>query len=57
MRPGRICDLIDYWIMEGRDEKNAMKTRAMLEMPPPGYTGSLRNTVWDTDAMLADYGG
>lgn len=57
MTPGRICDLLYYWIMQGRDETDMQKTRAMLEMPPPGYTGSLAGTVWDPAAMLAGYGG
>jgi hypothetical protein len=26
-----------------------------FEVPPPGYTGSLKGTSWDQDIMLDDY--
>lgn len=55
MTPGRICDLMMHWILEGRSAADMDKTRAMIELPPPGYTGSLRGTSWDPDAMLAGY--
>lgn len=55
MTPGRICDLVMYWIMEGRTDNDAYKTRSMLELPPVGYKGSLRGTVWDDGAMLEGY--
>lgn len=53
MTPGRLCDLMQYWIMNGRTDVE----RAQFEVPPPGYRGSLRGTVWDPDAMLSGYGG
>lgn len=31
------------------------KEKSMLELPPPGYTGSLKGTEWDDSAMLAGY--
>lgn len=34
-----------------------MVTRANLEVPPSGYTGSLRGTSWDDDEMLSGYEG
>lgn len=43
------------WIMEGAEEKKRDAVRARFEVPPPGYTGSLRGTVWDEDAVLRTY--
>lgn len=57
MTPGRLCDLMMYWILDRREATDVAITRAKVEMPPPGYSGSLRGTVWDPDAMLASYGG
>ena len=42
--------------MQGRDEADAHQVRAKLEVPPPGYRGSLRGTSWDDDAMLSEFG-
>lgn len=54
MIPNRICDLLMHWILNQPDiDKEA--TRAKLELPPPGYTGSLRGTAWDPDAILDGY--
>jgi hypothetical protein len=44
-----------YWILDGRSEADAHKIRAQLEVPPPGYRGSLRGTSWDDSAMLRDF--
>lgn len=55
MTPGRLADLLFYWILNGRDDADANVVRGKLELPPPGYTGSLRGTSWDPDAMLAAY--
>lgn len=27
----------------------------MLEVPPPGYTGSLKGTVWDHEEIIKGY--
>lgn len=40
---------------EGRKEEEAVKSISMFEVPPPGYTGSLKGTGWDPDAMLDGY--
>lgn len=42
-------------MQEGRKEEDAVKTISMFEVPPLGYTGSLKGTSWDPDAMLAGY--
>lgn len=55
MTPSRLCDLLHYWILDGRSEADMNKTQGMLEMPPPGYVGSLRGTVWDHDVMVSSY--
>lgn len=34
-----------------------MKDRSQFEVPPPGYTGSLKGTGWDPDTMIDDYIG
>lgn len=52
--PHELCDLIFFWIVDGKDEAEAMKSRGMFEVPPKGYRGSLRGTSWDVDAMNAD---
>lgn len=41
--------------MENTDDKKWDAVRARLEVPPPGYTGSLKGTVWDHDEMLKGY--
>jgi hypothetical protein len=51
----RVCDLVFWWIQEGLEEKEWDKVRSRLEIPPPEYTGSLKGTVWDHDAMLEGY--
>jgi hypothetical protein len=40
---------------EGREEKDWFLSRAKLEVPPLGYTGSLAGTGWDQDTMLSEY--
>ncbi len=56
MTPGRLCDLIFYWMREGcKDENEWYKTRSQFEVPPLGYTGSLAGTGWDQDVMLDEY--
>lgn len=55
LTPERACDLIFWWLQENCDAKEWDKVRAKLEVPPPGYTGSLAGTVWDHDEMLAGY--
>lgn len=55
MTPGRIGDLLMHWILDGRSEADAFKTRSRIELPPLGYTGSLRGTVWDDSAVLDGY--
>lgn len=32
-----------------------MTVVAKFEIPPPGYTGSLKGTSWDDEAVLAGY--
>lgn len=32
-----------------------MKVVAMFEIPPPGYTGSLKGTGWDPEAVMEGY--
>lgn len=44
-----------WWMREGREERDWFLTRAKLEVPPVGYTGSLRGTGWDQDTMLTEY--
>jgi hypothetical protein len=50
-----LCDLIFYWIAEGKDEAQAMKDRGVFEVPPKGYKGSLTGTSWDVDEMNDAY--
>lgn len=44
-----------WWITENRTEAEIIKTKAILELPPAGFSGSLAGTEWDPDAMLADF--
>lgn len=44
-----------WWMREQRDEKEWYSFRAKLEVPPKGYTGSLKGTGWDQDVMLDEY--
>lgn len=44
-----------YWVLDGRDEADQVKTRSKLEIPPRGYTGSLAGTSWDPDVILEGY--
>lgn len=44
-----------WWLEENRDEKEWDKVRSKLEVPPPGYTGSLKGTVWDEDEIIKGY--
>lgn len=44
-----------WWMREGRTDKEWFEFRAKLEVPPPGYTGSLKGTGWDQDTMLEEY--
>lgn len=44
-----------FWLTEGREQKDAFVARSKLEVPPPGYAGSLAGTGWDQDVMLDEY--
>lgn len=44
-----------YLILANRTEADMSKTRSMLEVPDPGYTGSLKGTSWDPDLLLEGY--
>lgn len=55
LTPRELCDLVFFWIVEGKDEGQAMRDRGKFEVPPKGYRGSLVGTSWDTAAMNADY--
>lgn len=44
-----------FWILEGREEADAEKVRGQIDMPPVGYTGSLKGTAWDPDEMVKAY--
>lgn len=55
LEPDEVCDLIFYWIADGKDEAEQMRARGKFEVPPRGYRGSLTGTVWDPDSMLADF--
>lgn len=53
LTPIELCDLIYFWLLEGKDENQAMKDRGKFEIPPKGWKGSLKNTSWDPDALNA----
>lgn len=55
LTPRELCDLIFYWLVEGKDEAQAMKDRGTFEVPPKGYRGSLKGTSWDVDEMNDAY--
>lgn len=55
LTPGELCDLIFFWIQEGKEEAKAMKDKGMFEVPPPGYRGDLEGTSWAPDAMAASF--
>lgn len=42
-------------MQENRKEEEAVKTISMFEVPPLGYTGSLKGTSWDADEMMSGY--
>jgi hypothetical protein len=42
-------------MQESADPKKWDAQRARFEVPPQGYTGSLKGTVWDPDAVLETY--
>lgn len=44
-----------FWISEGREQREAFIARSKVEVPPPGYAGSLAGTGWDPDVMLDEY--
>lgn len=44
-----------WWLKEGREDKEWYLVRSKLEVPPKGYTGSLRGTGWDPDTILNEY--
>lgn len=44
-----------FWIADGREPKDAFTIRSKLEIPPPGYTGTLVGTGWDQDTMVDEY--
>lgn len=44
-----------FWLTEGREQTDAFVARSKLEVPPPGYTGSLAGTGWDQDVMVDEY--
>lgn len=37
------------------DEAAADAARSKFEIPPLGYTGSLRGSVWDPDVIIEGY--
>jgi hypothetical protein len=51
-----LCDLIFFWLLEGKDEAEQMKTRGMFELPPKGYRGDTAGTAWDPNVMAAEFG-
>jgi len=55
LRVQDLVDLIYFWLVEGRDEADAMKTLSKFEVPPPGYAGSLAGTLWDPETMIDAY--
>lgn len=50
-----LCDLIFFWLTDGKEEAQAHKDRGMFEVPPKGYRGSLKGTSWDVDVMNEAY--
>jgi hypothetical protein len=51
-----------YWLthrplVSTQEAKDSDRQRSMIEMPPPGYAGSLAGTVWDDGAVVAAYRG
>lgn len=51
-----LCDLIFFWLLEGKNEAEHMKTRGKFELPPPGYRGDLTGTSWDPQLMAGEFG-
>lgn len=50
-----LCDLVFFWLVDGKEEAQAAKDRSMFEVPPKGYRGSLKGTGWDQDEMNKPY--
>lgn len=42
-------------MMERLDDKQRFTALSKLEVPDPGYTGSLKGTSWDPDEILQGY--
>lgn len=40
---------------KNRKPADQMRVVAEFEIPPPGYTGSLKGTGWDPDEVLETY--
>ena len=51
-----LCDLIFFWLLEGKDEAQQMKDRGMFELPPKGYQGDIIGTSWDPQVMAGEFG-
>jgi hypothetical protein len=56
LTPGELCDLIFFYLLEGKDEAQQMKARGEFEIPPRGYRGDLTGTSWDPQVMVQDFG-
>ena len=54
--PGELCDLIFFWILDGKDEAQQMKDRGMFELPQKGYRGDTTGTSWVPQVMAGEFG-